>query len=81
MANRKPRKKAIAKNLDPVVLAVVERAALSRDADVAERSGVSYLTFRNWRRGVVNPSFLDLQAVANTVGLEIVVKERKGGEA
>jgi transcriptional regulator with XRE-family HTH domain len=43
--------------------------------DVAAQSGVSSSTMRKWRRGDRNPRLSELEAVINTLGYELVLKE------
>lgn len=43
--------------------------------DLARKSGVASSTLRKWRRGERNPRISELEAVVNTLGYRIVLKE------
>lgn len=43
--------------------------------DLAKRSGVSASAMRKWRRGERNPRISELEAVINTMGFRLVIKE------
>lgn len=43
--------------------------------DLAKRSGVSSSALRKWRRGERNPRIGELEAVINTLGYRLVIKE------
>ena len=45
--------------------------------DVAERSGISSSAMRKWRVGIQAPSLLAMEAIINTLGYELVIKERR----
>lgn len=45
--------------------------------DVAERSGISSSAMRKWRVGIQAPSLLAMEAIVNTLGYELVIKERR----
>lgn len=47
---------------------------LTSQEDVAERAGVSSSAMRKWRKGERAPNLLDIEAVLNALGLEIVVR-------
>jgi len=44
---------------------------------LAQRSGVSASAMRKWRRGERNPRISELEAVVNTLGYKIVIRERE----
>jgi transcriptional regulator with XRE-family HTH domain len=44
--------------------------------DVAVQSGVSSSAMRKWRLGDRNPRISELEAVINTLGYKLVLKER-----
>ena len=43
--------------------------------DLAKRSGVSSSCMRKWRRGDSNPQIRELEAVVNTLGYRIILKD------
>lgn len=46
--------------------------------EVSEKSGIHVNTYYNMRSGKQNNSFSDMERVANTLGLELVLTFKKG---
>lgn len=63
---------------DPIVRRIFEEIDNQQVAmqDLADRAGVNRVTISAWKRRN-NPSLANIQAVANVLGLEIVIRWKK----
>lgn len=76
-----PRPNRRIKNSAPIPLVaqlidVIDRSGLAMD-DIGVKSGVHYRTMANWRAGTYGVQLVTFQAVAESLGYEIVLRKKE----